>query len=136
MKKKGSKQDFTAHRNHELVAAFRQAMEGTEVTDVRKLFRRVVQTPASRFWVSEYRAADVISRMLRGDTIEDMNRKKRDMYREIFIRTIGWMKACPGISRINATQMAVHSPAPEFYMTPDSARVIIYRLRAKNRKNA
>lgn len=129
MKKKGAVSDFTKQRNEELKNAFKAQLYLLGTIPTEELFTRAAKMPASRFWVSERRAAEVISKMLKGDMMFGMNRKKREMYIEILIRVREEMRREPGITVTEATFRAVNSPAPEFYLTPKSARVIIYRIR-------
>ena len=129
MKKKGAVSDFTKQRNEELKNAFKAQLYLLGTIPTEELFTRAAKMPASRFWVSERRAAEVISKMLKGGMMFGMNRKKREMYIEILIRVKEEMRREPGITVTEATFRAVNSPAPEFYLTPKSARVIIYRIR-------
>lgn len=130
MKKIGSVADFGPQRDKELLAAFRDQLHLLGSIPTKELFTRAAKMPASRFSVSERRAAAVISKMLRGDRILSMNTKKREMYLELYRRVRRIREEVPGISLNEACFRAVNSPAPEFYLTPKSARVMIYRLRA------
>lgn len=130
MKKKGSVADFTPQRNDELLKAFRNQMYMLGSLPIAELFNRAAMSPASRFWVSEHRALVVISRMLKGDRILTMNPKKREMFFEIFHRVSRILEDEPGLTLTEAVFRAVNSPAPQFYLTPKSARTMIYRLRA------
>ena len=49
-----------------------------------KIFEQVANSPCSRFWVSEERAAIVISTLLAGKVIPNMRKNKREMFDEIF----------------------------------------------------
>ncbi len=133
MKKKGSVSDFSGQRNAELEAAFRRVAAMRHVTSTREIFRRVAASPASRFWVSEQRAAEVIGRMLKGDNLDSMRPKRRQMFLRILELALAFRRANPGASLTAAAFHAVNSPAPEFYITPESARVIYCRSRRKRR---
>lgn len=130
MKKKGSVVEFTPQRDEELLTAFRQQLRLLGEIPLQEIFTRAAMCPASRFWVSEKRALIVISKMLKGDRILSMNTKKREMFYEILRRVKDILKEEPGITLTEATFRVVNSPAPEFYLTPKSARAMIYRLRA------
>ncbi len=129
MKKKGAVSDFGKQRNEELRRAFKAQLHLIGEIPTAELFARAARMPASRFWVSERRAAEVVSKMLKGDRLPGMNPKKREMYMEIFLRAREHLRREPEITVTEATFRAVNSPAPEFYLTPKSARVIIYRIR-------
>ena len=130
MKKPGSVAEFGQQRDEELLNAFKAQLRHLGSISLDEMFERAAKSPASRFWVSERRAAAVISKMLKGDQILSMNPKKREMYFEIFRRAKRIFKENPGTTIADAAYEVVNSPAPEFYITTKSARVMIYKLRA------
>lgn len=98
------------------------------------LYEQLVNMPAERFWVSEERATIVVSQMMRGDKLENMLPTKREMFVEIYNRVIGLL-ACRRDEPLSALVFdVVGSPAPKFYMTPDSAKVIICKIKKERRK--
>lgn len=103
----------------------------TSRSPLREIFAEAAAQPCTRFWVSEERAILVMKQMMRGESIETMNPKKQEMYREIYGRVCRIMEREPGYSLIDATCEAVNSPAPEFYLTAKSAKVIIYQIRRR-----
>lgn len=129
MKKIGSVAEFGKQRNEELLAAFRKAMGDPKLRTLDDIFMAAASSPASRFWVSERRAGEVISHLMKGGSIERMLPKRREMYEEILRRTLAYMKKHPRASVTDAVFEAVNSPAPEFYLTYKSTRVILYRSR-------
>ena len=130
MKKKGSVVEFTQQRNEELLSAFREQLSLLGELPLEQIFTRASLSPASRFWVSERRAMVVMSHMMKGDQLLSMNQKRREMFYEIFRRVKELLRLEPSLTLTEASFRAVNSPAPEFYLTPKSARVLIYRLRA------
>lgn len=64
MKYYGSVLDFTEQRNKELMNAYRKHIIEANVVIIPEIFKRVANSPASRFWVSEERAAVVIAAMM------------------------------------------------------------------------
>ncbi len=130
MKKRGSVVEFTPQRDKELLSAFKAQLHLLGTVPLQEVFTRAAMSPASRFWVSEKRALIVVSKMMKGDRIVSMNPKKREMFFEIYRRVKRIYDEEPGITLTEATFRAVNSQAPEFYLTPKSARAMIYRLRA------
>lgn len=130
MKKRGSVVEFTPQRDKELLSAFKAQLHLLGTVPLKEVFTRAAMSPASRFWVSEKRALIVVSKMMKGDRIVSMNPKKREMFFEIYRRVKRIYDEEPGITLTEATFRAVNSQAPEFYLTPKSARAMIYRLRA------
>lgn len=94
------------------------------------VFKRVVQQPASRFWTSAERANVVITAIEHGDDLKSMRPNKREMFMEIYNRYVERRKEYPELSRPRVIELVIEEPAPQFYMAPASARVIIL----KNRK--
>lgn len=134
MKKKGSKIEFSTLRDKELYRHFLTLLREGNFTVLRELYGRAAKMPASRFWVSELRAADVVSRMRRGR--EDMDRMKsarRAMFEEIRRRVDDLMSRNPGMTLIDAVTAVVNGDAPEFYISDDTARTIIYRVHRQAR---
>ena len=125
MKKSGSISEFIEQRDRELSAAFREILLTADMP-LSEMFAAAAKRPCSRFWVGESRAFRVIKEMIGGSTSTQtgsaMLDKKREMYGEILRRVE------------QAVHDAVNSPAPEFYLTEKSARVIIYRIRRAGKK--
>ncbi len=96
-----------------------------------EIYRQVVDMPSTRFWVSEERASIVISYMLKGRSIDKMRPNKREMFYEIFRRFQKLQKERPDETVYNLVFDIVGAPAPKFYLTPKSAKVIISRIKAE-----
>lgn len=124
MKKKGSKSDFTAERNAELRAVFfSQAAYATDNISLQK----TINTPSSRFWVEPERARDVISRIEKDpSSLNRMQPRRRRMYATLLHRYQTIRTEHPGLSKIDSVTMAIYSQAPEFFISPSTARGIIY----------
>lgn len=134
MKKKGNTSDFTEDRDNELQRSFMEMLRTGGEMPLRDMFGAAAARPASRFWVSETRAAIVIGAMMRGHEPERMYRKRREMFEEIYRRVREKMAADPALLMTHAVNQTVYEPAPEFYLTPESARSIIYRIRQRRRR--
>ena len=134
MKKSGSISEFIEQRDRELAAAFREILLSADMP-LSEMFAAAAKRPCSRFWVGESRAFRVIKEMLEGHTSTQtgsaMLVKKQEMYGEILRRVKERLSADSGCSLEQAVHEAENSPAPEFYITEKSARVIIYRIRRR-----
>lgn len=133
MKHKGNHYEYNDERDRDLLKVFNEkftsSITNTYILDIMK---SVVCSPSSRFWVSEDRAAIVISNMMRDiNCINGMIESKKRMYKEILSRTIKVIDENPGIALINAVRMVVTGEAPEFYITPESAIIIIHRIKKR-----
>jgi len=130
MKHHGCLCDFTPQRNRELHQAYRRAAAASAYINLREVCTIASNSPCSRFWVSEERATVVVSALLKGQYVLDsMSPQKREMFLEIFKRVQEQRKETPSMSVYDAVFLAVNSPAPKFYMTPNTVVEIISRIR-------
>lgn len=111
--------------------AYCKQIEGRAVVVLSEVFRSLVNMPSKRFWVSEERAAIVVSDMMKGATLDNMRPQKREMFQEIHRRTVALMGEKPEMSLSEAVAHVVRQPAPRFYLTPQSARIIFYRIKER-----
>ncbi len=125
MKKKGSSCDFRHRRAAELRAAFFSQDLYSTCDEVMK---KTVKTPSSRFWVEPERARDVISRFEKDpDSLTRMYPEKQRMYRALYEKYKALHLKNPSESKINCVTMAIYSGAPEFFLSPATARSILYQ---------
>ena len=95
------------------------------------VFNRVVEMPASRFYVSATRAAVAVAAIMRGDSLRNMRQNKREMFFEIHRRVLLLRRIHCHMSLTRLVELAVAQPAPKFYLAPGSARVLILKARKK-----
>lgn len=129
MKYYGSILDFTQERNQELMRVYQEELSKAGYIIMPKIFEQVANSPCSRFWVSEERAAIVISTLLAGKVIPNMRKNKREMFDEIFRRFLIAREQYPEKSIYALAIMVVNQPAPKFYMTPRTVGELIYRIK-------
>lgn len=131
MKPYGSKFEYEAERNDELVTVYHQLIGAADHISLPEIYKQVVNMPASRFWVSEERAAIVISSMMKGDKLHSMRPTKKEMFEEIFRLAMALKNAQPDLSIFDLAFKVVRMPAPKFYMTPGYAKGIILNTKKK-----
>lgn len=108
---------------------YRQKIIEANFIVMPEIFQLVADSPASRFWVSEQRAAIVVSRMLAGKPLSRMRVNKREMFEEIFRRFLILRDENPKKSIFELTAIVVNQPAPKFYLTPRTVGEFIYRIK-------
>jgi len=133
MKKKGTISQLQHERDDDLMRAFQQELAGRPHILLPEVLNAVVTSPSKRFWVTSERAAIVIYNMMKGDELEHMRPLKRKMFCEIYRRVMKLKANYPQLSIPILTEQVVAEPAPEFYITPGSAKVIISRIRKRRR---
>lgn len=73
----------------------------------------------------------VISKISNGDSIADMLPLKREMYMEIYSRVQDLAVKNPDCNTYDLCCMAVRQPAPKFYLTSGSAKIMISKMKRK-----
>lgn len=128
MKHVGSIFNFTHQRNQDLMRAYRLCLAKADHIVMPQIFSLVAQSPASRFWVSEERAAAVISAMAKRKPLPAMRHSKREMFLEIYRRYLIAKKQNPHKYTKELVAKIIQEPAPQFYLTPRTVGEIIYRI--------
>lgn len=130
MKHQGCILQFTEQRNKELMRAYRRVIESSSFIDLSEISVKVVNSPCSRFWVSEERSMAVISAILKGKPILDsMRPMKREMYQDMLEIVLRLRNERPNDPLSDIVSDAVHSPAKKFYMMPRCSIEIIYKIK-------
>lgn len=130
MKPFGSVLAFTRERNAALLKAYREQIESVCFVRLNEIGEKIVNSPAPRFWVSEERAAAVVSAIMRGKPVLDtMRPTKREMFEEIHRRVVSLKEEHPDWNLCQLVFNVVNSPAPKFYMEPSSALERLFKIR-------
>lgn len=131
MKHFGNTFECEQERDEDFMRAYRSQISNCSMICLADVFNNVVNMPSKRFWVSEERASIVIASMFRGNDLSTMRETKREMFNEIHRRVLLLKKEFPNMTMVDVVSEVVNQPAPKFYLTPSSARVIYYRIRKK-----
>lgn len=130
MKSLGSALAFTRERNAALLKAYREHIDAVEYIRLSEIGKMIVNSPSPRFWVSEERAAAVVSAIMRGKPVlESMRPSKREMFEEIHRRVIALKKRHPDWNLSQLVCKVVNSSAPKFYMEASSALERLFKIR-------
>lgn len=130
LKKRGCTAEYERERNAELLGMFRDAFSKYGGHRLDSIWEAMSTMPASRFWVSEDRAAIVISRIMAGDDLSSMQPIKREMFSEIHRRVVHEKLHNGKMSVRELCAIVINQPAPKLYLKPSSIRVIIYKIRS------
>ncbi|MBR4040808.1 MAG: hypothetical protein IKJ09_00640 [Bacteroidaceae bacterium] len=133
MKPVGTKFEFAEQRNEDLISTYRRKMSECEVIRLPKVLRETVQSPSKRFWVSEERAIIVVMQMMAGNNLDRMQPMRKAMYEEIYRRTMKMKMMNPEMTFTEIVSLVIEQPAPCFYLTPGSAKVIIHKAMKKRK---
>ena len=129
MKNFGSVCDFAHERSADLLNAYFTCIRTCHYVRMPDIFKAVVEMPSRRFWISAPRAAVVIAAMERGDDLSSMRPNKRDMFSEIFRRYKCLRISSPHLPVAHIVREIVCQPAPKFYLSPSTAKILILKAR-------
>lgn len=129
MKKKGTISQLKHQRDEDLMRVYLQELAARQHIRLPEVLKAVVTSRSQRFWVTSERASIVVYNMIKGDKLEYMRPLKRKMFREIYRRVMKLKKNYPQLSISILTEQVVAEPAPEFYITWQSAKTILSRIR-------
>lgn len=132
MKHKGSNMEYSRERMADLMRAYDDYIASCRHIRMTDVYSAVVNRPAARFWVSDVRAALVVSAMQRSEAdLAGMWALKREMYEEIYRRVQALRSLHPELSTSELCAMVVQQPAPKFYLTAGSAKIMICKARKR-----
>lgn len=122
--------EYSKERTDDLMRAYEEYISTCNYIRMPDVYNNVVNMPASRFWVSDIRAALVMSAMMRGEAdLDSMWPMRKEMYEEIYRRVIELRKKHPTLSTYELCSIVVQQQAPKFYLTAGSAKMIICKAR-------
>lgn len=131
MKNFGSVFEYEQERNNNLLRLYHQLISEVKFICSEEIYRKMADSPSDRFWVSEERALIVVLQIMKGDTLLGMGKNKRDMFFEIYRRVTIMKQKYPTLSLTKIMFKVVRQPAPKFYLTEGSIKVIISKIKSK-----
>lgn len=122
--------EYSQERSDDLMRAYDDYIASCDYIRMPDVYNKIVAMPSRRFWVSDIRAALVVSAMIRGEAhLERMWPLKREMYEEIYRRVVAMREDYPEFTTSELCAMVVMQPAPKFYLTPGSAKMMVCKAR-------
>lgn len=136
MKNTGSTIEYAQERIDDLMRAYISYISSCSHISMPEVYECVVDMPASRFWVSEPRAAIVVSQIMNGNDLRHMRPTKREMFFEIYRRFLLLREKNPETPIYKLVGMVIEQPAPKFYLAPGTAKVMITNAKKTWHKKA
>ena len=128
-------EDLYERKIEEMISVYRKV--APECWTQKQAFERVVNHPASGFFILPQTACNVVRNMYwgRSDHIRRRSGNQARMYEEIYRRIMekSQKPEYSGMSLMGLCTIVVDEPAPEFYMSVDSFRNVFSREKAKLR---
>lgn len=135
MRKAGDVFAFTEQRDMDLLSAYqRQISRQLQLygrINATGLIQKVINSTASRYWVSSERASVVINKLEKGESISYMKPNKIRFYSELYKEFCSYREKHPGMPKKHIVEIVVTYPAPCFGMTQRVASNIIRKMRRK-----
>ncbi|MEG2599572.1 MAG: hypothetical protein RSA66_08870 [Muribaculaceae bacterium] len=132
MKHKGATMEYSKERIDDLMRVYDEYISSCRYIRMSDVYNKIVNMPSVRFWVSDIRAALVVSAIIRGEAeLNAMWPMKKKMFAEIHKRVILLLEEKPELSISQSCAIVVAQPAPQFYLTAGSAKIMICKARKK-----
>lgn len=123
--------EFHTERAADLMRAYREYISSCSRIRMPDLYQAIANAPAKRFWVSAERATVVVKKLLNGENLGYMRPGKRQMFLEIYNRVGKLKEKLPAATIEVLCARVIEQPAPSFYITPSTAKIIINGLKKK-----
>lgn len=131
MKNFGSHFEYEKERNDNLLKLYHQLISEVRFIRSEEIYKKMAVCPSERFWVSEERALIVVLQIIKGDNLTYMSKNKREMFFEIHKRAMLMKNQRPELTLTKIVFRVVRQPAPKFYLTEGSIKVIISKIKSK-----
>lgn len=129
MKHIGANMEFSEERLENLMRVYDDYITSCEYIKMPEVYKHIANAPADRFYVSDVRASVVVSDMLQGKPLPSMRPLKREMFEEISRRVVKLREQHPTWTLRKLCTVVVEQPAPKFYITPGSAKIMVCKAR-------
>ena len=129
---KGSTFEFQDERDKDLMRAYREQLSKQKGRiNLPEVLLATVNSPSAKFWVSAERAMEMVRRIRSGRVLLKSQSNSREKYEEIAKRVDSLLAEHPQMSLESAVIQVIEGGAPKFYITPESAKLIIYDIRKR-----
>ena len=127
--------EYNEERDQDLWRTYLEVRQSLELLSEEDAVQRVVSSVAPRFYVSDERAARVVSWIDGGnDRVQRMLPLRLEMFDEIYRRTKSLREEHPDWCLRDLVRHVVNRPAPQFYLTPGSGYMILRRIKRRRRR--
>lgn len=126
--------EYSEERLVDLMKEYDKYLASVSNISMPDVYNHLANVPSRRFWVSDTRAAVVIRSIEAGsDILNSMWPTKREMYEEIH-RRVKALRARVNKPLIELCAAVVIQPAPKFYLSADSIKIMVCKARKEWQK--
>lgn len=115
---------YSCIRQREYVEAFYRMFKSMGHMHINEIHKAAIDSPAPRFYVSYNAASRAYNSMLKGLAVSK-NPIKAQMYDIIFHKVSALLDKNKSLSLKEALNIVLESPAPSFFISYNSARMIL-----------
>lgn len=124
--------EYATERMEDLMGRYDEYITSCKYIRMPELYKTIAEMPSRRFWVSDIRAANVVSSIMRGDDVlKTMHPLRREMYEEIYRRVLELRREKTNLGISESCAIVVKQQAPKFYLTPKTVKVMVCKARKK-----
>jgi len=119
-----------------LYSVYKQGLQQGRFASLYDAGRRIAREPAPCFFISPKRASLLIGRIAAKYSLINLNDSQRMMAWRLWFNYKEFLAANPdtGLSRERIMEILVDEPAPEFYISTDGARRLLFGQIKKARR--
>lgn len=125
--------DISRQMQHDLMEAYKRV--STDSWSQAEAYRRMVEEPAPRYYISPKQASQNIALMVRGDfrKVDKMSPLRKEMYYELFkvVQQLSEKREFIGKSLSYIMKFAVIQPAPRFFISPIRGKIIRWFIKRR-----
>ena len=121
-----------------LYSVYKKGLEEGHFASMREVARYASKHPAPCFYIEAKKASDLVGRIIRKVSLINLNSNSRKQTWQLYGMYKQYLAEHPDckLSRERIMEILVDQPAPEFYITTDGARRLLYgelkRVRKRN----
>ena len=123
-----------SERDQDLLRAYKEVIEEVSYPFcLHDVLEMTVRKPAKRFYSSTKYAYMCIKSMKEGHQVRYQQKEKEKMISEVWERVLIEERNYPDMKLDRIVELIMDRPAPEFYLKPSSAKVILCKAKQKQR---
>lgn len=127
--------EFISKRNEDLHRAYKEVVNSGKYNNIIDCIKESLTLPASKFWISSENAARIISRMEKGDNLQNISPLRKEMFLELHKRFLEEKVRHPESKSVyKICEIIIEQPAPRFYIGLQRGIKIIKQERSKRWK--
>ena len=131
--------DLRQLRDKDLFKAYEKTLKrlGKKATETKRIDILIMasNSQAQQFYISPYWAMHTVPAILRGEDPNIKSPYRKELVIEIARRYKKLKQEKPDIPMMEAMEKIINTPAPQFYLSPKSVKIIFHNILKKKRNN-